>query len=134
MKQQLLAIALLTIPLTVVVAESAAVKQLTTSYQLQGASTGSAQRGQALWNKTFTGKAPFTERSCKTCHTANLKNTGTHARTRKSLKPLSPAINKKSLTDTKKIKKWFKRNCKWTIGRECSAQEKTDLLTFMNQQ
>ncbi|MFK5970948.1 MAG: DUF1924 domain-containing protein [Candidatus Marithrix sp.] len=29
------------------------------------------------------------------------------------------------------IRKWFKRNCKWTLGRECNAQEKGDILKFI---
>lgn len=134
MKQLLLITCTLILSPVVVIAENVAVKQLTDSYQTQGAETGNAKRGQALWNKTFTGKVPFTERSCKVCHTANLKNKGEHTRTGKILKPLAPSVNKQSLTDSRKIKKWLKRNCKWTLGRECSAQEKTDLLKFINQQ
>jgi hypothetical protein len=38
------------------------------------------------------------------------------------------------LTDVASIEKWFLRNCRGTWGRECSAQEKGDLLLFINQQ
>ena len=31
----------------------------------------------------------------------------------------------------KKIEKWFKRNCKEAWGRECTAQEKADFLTYL---
>ncbi|MEA3244387.1 MAG: DUF1924 domain-containing protein, partial [Pseudomonadota bacterium] len=34
--------------------------------------------------------------------------------------------------DGKKIEKWFKRNCKWTLGRECTAQEKADFLAYID--
>jgi hypothetical protein len=34
-------------------------------------------------------------------------------------------------TDPAKVEKWFKRNCTEVIGRECSAQEKGDWLTYM---
>lgn len=117
-----------------VMAENNTIDTLLKSYQSQGAKLGNAQKGEKFWNKTFTGKAPFVERSCNTCHTANLKNAGKHVRTRKVLKPMAPSVNAASLTKTKKIEKWFKRNCKWTVGRECSAQEKADILTFIKQQ
>ena len=104
------------------------------SYQSQGAKKGNAQRGEQFWNKTFSGKAPFTERSCKSCHTSNLKNKGEHVRTGKILKPLAPSVNQLSLSKVKKVNKWFKRNCKWTIGSECSAQTKADILAFIEQQ
>lgn len=121
-------------PFSAVYAASPAVDKLMKSYQSQGAVIGNAQTGEKLWNKTYVGKAPFTSRSCNGCHTTNLKNSGEHVRTGKNLKPLAPSTNSKSLASEKKIKKWFKRNCKWTVGRECSAQEKSDILSFILQQ
>lgn len=115
-------------------AEESIVNTLMDSYVKQGAKKDNPKRGEILWNKTYTGKAPFTERSCKLCHTANLKNKGEHTRTGKMIKPLSPTINSKSLSSLKHVKKWFKRNCKWTLGKECSAQEKADILAFINLQ
>jgi hypothetical protein len=29
------------------------------------------------------------------------------------------------------VEKWFKRNCNEVLGRDCSAQEKGDWLSFM---
>ena len=115
-------------------ADENTVNTLMKSYQSQGAKKGNAQRGEQFWNKTFSGKAPFTERSCKSCHTSNLKNKGEHVRTGKILKPLAPSVNQLSLSKVKKVNKWFKRNCKWTIGSECSAQTKADILAFIEQQ
>ena len=117
-----------------VIANEVTVNSLMKSYKAQGAKEGDANIGKKLWNTPFSGKAPFTERSCKSCHTANLKNKGEHLRTGKVLKPLAPSINNLSLSKVKKVNKWFKRNCKWTIGKECSAQEKADILAFINQQ
>ena len=125
---------LLIIQTSFVQAENNAINILEKSYQNQGVKKGDAQSGEKLWNKTYSGKAPFTERSCKSCHTANLKNNGEHVRTGKTLKPLAPSINSASLSKVKKIKKWFKRNCKWTTGKECNAQEKADILAFIKQQ
>ena len=64
-------------------------------------------------------------------HSADLTSTGKHVRTGKKIKPLAPSVNPKRLTDTKKIEKWFKRNCKWTLGRECTPQEKGNVLAFI---
>ena len=125
---------LLIIQTSFVRAENNAINILEKSYQNQGAKNGNAQSGEKLWNKTYSGKAPFTERSCNSCHTSNLKNNGEHVRTGKTLKPLAPSINPASLSKVKKIKKWFKRNCKWTTGKECSAQDKADILAFIKQQ
>jgi len=36
--------------------------------------------------------------------------------------------------DGNKIEKWLLRNCKWTLGRQCSLQEKADLLTWLSSQ
>ena len=131
---KILGLGLLTAPISAAMADNAAINTLMKQYQAAGATGGNAQRGEALWNKTFPGQAPFTERSCKTCHSANVKSQGKHIRTGKVIKPLAPSVNTKSLSDAKKIKKWFKRNCKWTLGQECSAQQKADILSFLKQQ
>ena len=36
-----------------------------------------------------------------------------------------------AFTDTAKIEKWFKRNCKDVLERECSAAEKADVLSYL---
>jgi len=117
-----------------IIADENTINILMESYQSQGIISGNAQRGEQFWNKKFTGKAPFTERSCNLCHTENLTNKGKHARTGKILEPLAPSVNKNSFSNIKKIKKWFKRNCKWTTGTECSTQTKADILAFIKQQ
>ena len=111
-----------------------AVNELKETYRTQGASIANLENGQKLWNKIFTGTGQFNERSCSSCHTDNLKNQGKHIRTGKVIKPLAPSTNPETLTNIKNIKKWFKRNCKWTIGRECNAQEKMDILEFISKQ
>jgi hypothetical protein len=71
------------------------------------------------------------ERSCASCHTSDPRNPGKHVTTGKAIKPMAPSVNARRFTDTKKIEKWFKRNCRWTLGRECNAQEKADLLSYL---
>ena len=90
--------------------------------------TFSAQSGEEFWYKDNDG------RSCTSCHTDSLFAKGRHERTGKVIKPMAPSVNPERLTKVKKIKKWFLRNCKWTIGRECTASEKGDVLLWLSQQ
>ncbi|MEJ1355303.1 MAG: DUF1924 domain-containing protein [Candidatus Sedimenticola sp. (ex Thyasira tokunagai)] len=113
------------------VAQADAVAQLESDYFAVGAKEFNAARGEALWNKIFTDKKSGKARSCGTCHGDNLTQAGKHARTKKLIKPMAPSTNPKRLTKVKKVEKWFKRNCKWTVGRECTVQEKGDLLAFL---
>ena len=117
-----------------VLASTSAVNEVMQSLQTTGAKPANAQHGQQLWNQTHNGKPPFTERSCTSCHGNDLATTGKHVRTGKPIEPLAPSVNNKSLTEVRKINKWLKRNCKWTLGRECTAQEKADILSFISQQ
>ena len=94
--------------------------------------TFDAARGQELWNKKNTGK-DGKERTCHTCHGKDLTKHGKHAKSGKDIDPLAPSVNKERFTELKKIEKWFKRNCKWTFGRECTNQEKGDILTYLSQ-
>jgi len=129
MKTHILITALLiSTPLAYTLADNATVNQLLQDYAGQGAGTANAAQGQQLWQKTFTKNG---ERSCASCHTKDLTQNGKHVKTRKQIKPMSPSVNPERLSDSKKVNKWFKRNCKWTLGRECTAQEKSDLLVYI---
>ncbi|MCW8884364.1 MAG: DUF1924 domain-containing protein [Motiliproteus sp.] len=107
---------------------AATVEGLLESYRSQGAQEFSIQRGEQLWMTEYGG------RSCGNCHTEHPKAQGKHQKTGKPIKPLAPSINSERLSNAKTIKKWLKRNCKWTLGRECSAQEKGDFLTWLQTQ
>ena len=112
-------------------AQADPVSELEAEYQAQGAGDFSAAAGEALWNRTFVDAKKGDKRSCTTCHTTDLKQSGKHARTGKVIEPMAPSVNPKRFTEVKKIKKWFVRNCKWTLGRECTAQETGDVLAFV---
>lgn len=73
-------------------------------------------------------------RSCMSCHSESLYVRGRHERTGKVIEPMAPSVNSERLTDVKKVRKWFLRNCKWTFGRECTAQEKGDILLWLSGQ
>ncbi|MEZ5478601.1 MAG: DUF1924 domain-containing protein [Thiolinea sp.] len=69
--------------------------------------------------------------SCASCHTANPAQDGKHTRTGKLIEPLAPAANAQRFTRLKKTEKWFRRNCKDVLERECTALEKGDILTYL---
>lgn len=71
--------------------------------------------------------------SCESCHSANPAAQGKHAKTGKSIAPLAPAANPERFTSLATSEKWFKRNCNDVVGRECTAQEKGDVLAYLMQ-
>lgn len=103
-------------------------------YRELGAGPFNPESGRALWISSNSPKPGEAARSCTDCHGTDLSLAGKHKRTGKRIEPMSPAVNPQRLTDDRKIEKWFKRNCKWTLGRECTAQEKGDLILFIQQQ
>ena len=89
----------------------------------------SGQAGLATWS------APQPNgRSCESCHGESLFVTGSHYKTGELIEPMAPSVNPERLTERRKINKWFLRNCKWTYGRVCTAQEKGDILLWLSQQ
>jgi hypothetical protein len=42
-------------------------------------------------------------------------------------------FNPERFTDTAKVDKWFRRNCKDVASRECTAAEKADMLAWLLQ-
>ena len=68
--------------------------------------------------------------SCATCHTGDPRRPG-RTPAGKVVEPLAPAANPDRLTDRDDVEKWFKRNCKQVLGRECSAAEKGHFVTFL---
>ncbi len=102
------------------------------AYQSEGATDEfSADRGREMWVEQFSqpnGKKP---RSCTNCHTDDPSVVGKHLRTGKRIEPLAPSANSERLSSAKDIEKWLMRNCKWTVGRACTPQEKGDILTYL---
>ncbi len=68
--------------------------------------------------------------SCATCHTANPRAQG-RSPVGKIVDPLSPAVNPVRFSDPAETEKWFKRDCKQVLGRECTAEEKGHFTTFV---
>ncbi len=126
-KVSFVAVLLLALPL-LAVGVSAATLALLEELAVNAAEPFSAEAGSATWFKDANG------RSCTSCHTDSVHAQGRHERTGKVIEPMAPSVNPERLTKRKKINKWFLRNCKWTFGRECTAQEKGDILVWLSQQ
>lgn len=99
-------------------------------FKKEGATKFSAEAGKQNWTKEVAS-SEGDKRSCTSCHDADLTKPGKHNKTKKVIEPMAPSVNPERFTDQKKIEKWFKRNCEWTWGRECTAQEKGDFLKFL---
>lgn len=89
------------------------------------------ERGKQLWQQNYQGKAPYQQRSCESCHGNDLTKSGKHIKTNKTIEAMALSVNPTRYSNSKKVKKWFYRNCKWTMGRTCSAQEQTDILAYL---
>lgn len=113
---------------------AAAVDDLLAQYRTQSGGTFNIEEGKAAWNRLIPDSKTGEERSCAGCHGSDLRRTGKHLQTGKPIDPMAPSVNAKRLTDPKFVEKWFKRNCQWTLGRECSPKEKGMFLTFIQNQ
>lgn len=88
-----------------------------------------ARRGAEFFARRFvvSDKMP----SCASCHMEKPTQAGRHVVTDKAIKPLAPAANGERFTELVKAEKWFGRNCKEVVGRECNAAEKADFVAYM---
>ena len=95
-------------------------------WSAQAGAPGNASKGQAFFNQRHGG-----EWSCASCHGTPPTRQGEHASTAKPIAPLAPAFNAQAFTDAAKSDKWFRRNCKDVLSRECSAAEKADVMAYL---
>lgn len=105
---------------------AASATELLAGYTAQAGVPAAADRGQQF----FTSRHGQ-EWSCSSCHGAVPTQTGKHAATGKTIRAFAPAFNPERFTDTAKVEKWFRRNCNDVLGRQCSAGEKADMLTWL---
>jgi cytochrome c553 len=95
-------------------------------FNAEAGAPGSAARGQAFFEATHGG-----EWSCASCHGKPPTAVGKHASTGKAIQPLAPAFDAKRFTEVAQVDKWFRRNCKDVLSRECSATEKADVMAYL---
>lgn len=86
----------------------------------------SAERGKVFFNSRHGG-----EWSCSSCHHTPPTTDGKHANTGKVIPPLAPHFNAKAFTEVAKVDKWFRRNCKDVLNRECTPSEKADVMAYL---
>lgn len=106
-------------------ADTSAARQLERFSAASGA-PGDAERGRLFFTSRHGG-----EWSCASCHHDAPLTAGKHAKTGKAIDPIAPAANTAAFTDASRVDKWFRRNCKDVLGRECSAREKADVLAYL---
>lgn len=128
MSSKVILAAVFTLLATSMTAISDTAQTMLQELMIETGETFSAQAGHRVWHQDNDG------RSCTSCHTDSLFVPGRHERTGKVIEPMAPSVNPERLTDRKKIDKWLLRNCKWTFGRECTAQEKGDILLWLSEQ
>jgi len=90
----------------------------------------SAQRGEALFRTRWTGGDPRTP-SCTACHTADPRQPGPNAKTGRPIDPVAVSVKPQRFTDKATVEKQFARDCKSVLGRDCTALEKGNYITFM---
>jgi hypothetical protein len=100
--------------------------ELLAGYAAQAGQSANPVRGEAFF-KASQGQ----EWQCTSCHGKSPMVGGRHASTDKPIEPLAPAANPKRFTDSAKVEKWFRRNCKDVLARECTATEKADVLAWL---
>ncbi len=99
--------------------------------ELQRWQQAAGQPGNAVKGKAFFQQRHGGEWSCASCHGLPPTSDSKHASTGKKISPLAPAFHAERFTDTAKVEKWFKRNCKDVLSRECTAIEKADVLAYL---
>jgi len=88
--------------------------------------------GYTLWTQQVSSAKGV--HSCQSCHGKDLTLMGKHLKTGKAIKPMAVSVNPKRFTDPKKVKKWFRRNCRFAWGRECTSEEKSAILSYLRSQ
>jgi hypothetical protein len=99
--------------------------------QADPAFTGfSGDRGETLFLTEWGLGKPDTP-TCTTCHGTDPTTAG-RTRAGKSIEPIALSATPTRFSDPDEVDKWFGRNCRSVLGRECTPLEKGDFITFMS--
>jgi cytochrome c peroxidase len=101
---------------------------LLAEYSAKAGQAASADRGQKLFVTNFGRDLGF---SCSSCHGAVPTRAGKDQVTEKVIAPLAPAANPKRFSDRTRVDYMFRLNCMDVVGRECTALEKADVMTWL---
>jgi cytochrome c553 len=102
--------------------------ELLAEYTAKAGAPAVPERGQKLFTTNFGKELGF---SCSSCHGAVPVKVGQDLVAEKAIAPLAPAANAKRFTDRARVEFMFKMNCKDVVGRECTAGEKADLISWL---
>jgi Domain of unknown function (DUF1924) len=85
-----------------------------------------------LKDPRYSVKAHRTDIPCRACHVIN---DWEHPNPKKAklrrIDPFAPSANVKRLNDPKQVEVFLKLNCLLLLKRECTAQEKGDVITYL---
>jgi hypothetical protein len=121
--------------------QSEVVKKLLSKFTVE-AKEEAIKAGEVNPKPTFSadaGRAFFVKRrtfskgnlSCTSCHTDNPVNEGMHVETKVLIKPLAMSANPGRFTNAEKVERNLSQHCTDLWGRDCSAQDKGDLVTYL---
>lgn len=102
--------------------------ELLAEYTAKAGAPAVPERGEKLFTTNFGKDLGF---SCSSCHGAVPVTAGKDLVAEKTIAPLAPAANAKRFTDRARVEFMFKMNCKDVVGRECTAGEKADLISWL---
>ena len=130
------ALPVLCLMLASVAAQAETAQQIGRNYAAEAAArqagfAPSAKRGETFFRQRFANNDKMP--ACTSCHTDSPLNGGQHAITGKAIRPLAVVANPERFADPAKVEKWFGRNCKEVIGRDCTPAEKADFVAYMSE-
>lgn len=117
--------------LTFCIAATAQAGDTTPTAQLQRFEAASGRPASAEHGRIFFTATHGSKWTCASCHGETPTKVTKHASTGKAIDPLAPAANAEAFTDVARVDKWFRRNCKDVLSRECTAAEKSDVIAFL---
>lgn len=101
--------------------------ELLAAYVKQAGVPASPERGQKFFGTDFGRDF----KGCVECHGTAPTKPGKDAVSEKAIAPMAPATNSRRFTDASKVDQAFRTNCKDVVGRDCTAAEKADVLSWL---
>ena len=124
-------LALLSVAFLVLLSQHVHAEETTAARQLDTFARLSGIRPNTTNGREFFLSRHGREWSCASCHAADPTSQGRHAQTGDAILPMAPTANANRFTDATKSEKWFRRNCNDVMGRECTPEEKADVMAWL---
>lgn len=102
--------------------------ELLAGYSAEAGAAPSPERGKKLFTTNFGRELGW---SCASCHGALPTKDGRDDVSEKPIKPMAPAFNPARFTNKVKVENAFRLNCRDVVGRDCTAAEKADVLSWL---